>query len=1426
MAGFGFDTNSTMDFSNMGLGFGAVFDEQQQSFGKSNEGNTSTDFSFFAADEGIDTSASQFNLADQSLFTMPSAESSFTMPQELAMDNTLGGTPVWDTQLNSTALNDFTFGSIYPPVNNMGKRSLQLDVQDFPQSKRHESYSAFSPFAPSPSASASMTTSSWTVDSQPTPASSSAVETGLSDEAADVCALWFSKYAILPSDRHINSLSQLTGEPSNAIRSWFGRLLKQGMAGHDSAYKSQTSFSQQQDPLLNNTTQNFTLPEVTSNQDTATTTSPPARGGKKGCTPTQDAELLRHDPNKIYQCTRKCGKRYTRKCDWKRNEEESYPSKSWLCSLCVSQGVNDKLKPCFRRYHFSQHFRNIHPGLNSADYEASSLVQSDTAFPRRCGFCPHRFVSRQDRIDHIADHFKKGKSMLDWVDHEDDNQGDDNTDDDDDDNRPDGGDSSNGNSPTSKRPGSGSQGGRGPKQSDNGSGGSGHGSFSGFGQFQLADSLGEGGPLQITGLEANQQSPGLSWSEYIDGDDRGQSAGAEISNSCTGPVYIEKSGVPEPAPDKSLPDRQQQQQQQSSCNQRQDQAWNFEAAGSDQVLLARNAISDLTSDPLQSMNSLHTCQSTKTVTVYGTETPTDLSQATSDTLYTGRRSRSGSPTADWREITSPAAVMFNKFQSFKSVKLLGTGGFSTVDEVIDRETSLRVSRKTLKNRESSAFEELKNEVNVLKKLRHPHIVRFLGAYQKDDKVSILLSPVAETTLSVWLKKSLIEQPVGLSDTIIKMLGCLSSSIRYLHEQRPVVIHMDIKPQNVLVTFSDGQPHVILSDFGISTSEEQSGGTAKPLTRQYCAPEVSSGLAREQAADIWSLGCVFVEMIAVAFSKEDKQWLDFLTEFSAREGKYYCQEVPRLHELLTGFAERSTFASNTDVLQTVKSMVNADPEERPTAAKLTMIFTPASCCLSWANDNAAYPGPNEELEQVEMLVREDGIDCLSQFQHVCPNGKHNHAHDAFADAKTWLDSCVHDHEACVWNNTGSKQLPTRLVDLQPELGLNGTLRVINSMDLENVDAVDYVAISYSWDEEDLQLSSINPDLLQSITSRQFLSKTLNQAISASERIGFRYLWVDSLCVQQDSDQDKLQECANMASIYRNATLTIVANSDINTLQGSALSESQMRQTLANNISRDRPALTLTTNLTPHLNWQDTRVWTLQERLLSRRLLHLAGEQMYWECNGLKASETFPNGLPSLVWEKAHTKLPSSPEPRLANPEAHLLRNCQWIKKEGDGIGDPMSSQLKLSLLSHPANQENICNLSTGLTPAGEHVGSNSGFRKDANSEQVPGLFSGQIDGNTRSSLLGYCRCSAANLCSETHLSQCSTIKDPNTPRTLGNTDESPNHPTISSPPTITFTLDLHPGLNARLDVENINGQLPQKEEKKACNVTTGFFGIDL
>jgi serine/threonine protein kinase len=629
-------------------------------------------------------------------------------------------------------------------------------------------------------------------------------------------------------------------------------------------------------------------------------------------------------------------------------------------------------------------------------------------------------------------------------------------------------------------------------------------------------------------------------------------------------------------------------------------------------------------------------------------------------------------------------------QSFLSVRFLGSGGFSTVDEVVHRGTNLRLGRKTLKNRGPAAIQDLWKEVGVLQKLRHPHVIRFLGAYSQGDKMSILLAPIADTTLSLWLDRFSSQKPANFSQVITKMFGCLASSVRYLHEQRPVVKHLDIKPQNILIVEGDGEfPHVVLCDFGISTSDDLSVQT-QPLTRQYVAPEVFGGSTRTVAADIWSLGCVFAEMASVSYSPGNYKWLSFRKEFSGRTGKYYWQDVAGLQDRLTTLLEYATTVTENTVVRTLKAMLRPQPTERPDTAALTLVFTPAPCCLSWPNDNVAYPGPQEELSSVEMLVHEDGVDCTTQL--------HQHAElstastQDLASAKNWLEQCSHSHELCSHlPRADAHTLPSRLLDIQPS-GEDSNVRLVDTTAIEpRPGRVDYVALSHTWNETQATLTTENLQTMETCVPPCALSDTLKTAIASAQRLGYRYIWTDSLCVIQDSEEDKREECANMASVFRNAALTLVLDSIDNGL-------GDFRASLAESPSA--------------FSW-DTRAWSLQERLLSRRFLHLGQEQMYWECNSLKASETFPQGLPLLVWEKAHSK-PKAPQDnqldlndkpaanaknaakpdsattndKTASLQPHRLRNCQWIRKEGDGMGDSMeAAQTTLELNAAGASPAN-------------------------------------------------------------------------------------------------------------------------------------------
>lgn len=628
-----------------------------------------------------------------------------------------------------------------------------------------------------------------------------------------------------------------------------------------------------------------------------------------------------------------------------------------------------------------------------------------------------------------------------------------------------------------------------------------------------------------------------------------------------------------------------------------------------------------------------------------------------------------------------------------SLKLLGAGGFSTVDEVVHRETSLRFARKTLKNRERSALDELKNEVEVLQKLRHPHIIRFVGSVQKDNKMSILLSPVAETTLATWLDTKLHDRPDGLSQTIVNMLGCLASSIRYLHEQRPVVKHMDIKPQNILVKEGEKFPHVILSDFGISSiGELTANDKVMPLTRQYCAPEVSEGISRELASDIWSLGCVFLEMLTVAFKDNNSVWQKFPQVFGGRNGKYYWQDVPTLQSLLGQSLQQAATQSEANATRAVKDMLNSDPVQRPTAPTLTMVFTPAPCCLSWPNAKATYPGPNEELETAKALLREGGIDGCTSL-HVA-TAQQKQTDQSVLHAKRWLEECEHEHEACrhdLPDNQANKTLPTRLIDILPDGKVDVSVRIVNSADLYGPKP-DYATISHVWSDDELKISSGSLESMQTGLARESLPIGIKEAIAKAHDIGFRYVWVDSLCVLQDSDADKERECRAMADTYRNAALTIVLDQFKSQSAGLEKIHSCVSDTTAKSSEQQRSLLAATLPLAvymaPGFAWE-TRAWSLQERLLSRRLLHLGEEQMYWECNALKASETFPRGyeawdhaFSSLLWEKVHTKpsiidsTQNQHNRKLDNQVPAVAETAvQMCKCDVDGRGAPCASKAK-------------------------------------------------------------------------------------------------------------------------------------------------------
>lgn len=166
--------------------------------------------------------------------------------------------------------------------------------------------------------------------------------------------------------------------------------------------------------------------------------------------------------------------------------------------------------------------------------------------------------------------------------------------------------------------------------------------------------------------------------------------------------------------------------------------------------------------------------------------------------------------------------------------------------------------------------------------------------------------------------------------------------------------------------------------------------------------------------------------------------------------------------------------------------------------------------------------------------------------------------------------------------------------------------------------DYVALSYLWGNR----TELDPEDDQRGILPSRCPLVIEDAIIAVKGFNFRYLWVDRYCINQDDENEKHTQIANMDSVYSAAKLTIIAAAGDDPSFGlPGVSERarepqpQFKLSGLNLVSSlDNPAW-----LIKNSRWM-TRAWTYQEGLLSRRRVIFTGEQVYFQCLGMYCLES--------------------------------------------------------------------------------------------------------------------------------------------------------------------------------------------------------------
>ena len=224
------------------------------------------------------------------------------------------------------------------------------------------------------------------------------------------------------------------------------------------------------------------------------------------------------------------------------------------------------------------------------------------------------------------------------------------------------------------------------------------------------------------------------------------------------------------------------------------------------------------------------------------------------------------------------------------------------------------------------------------------------------------------------------------------------------------------------------------------------------------------------------------------------------------------------------------------------------------------------------------------------------------------------------ARGWLSECLNKHADCP--NSMTSILPTRIIDVSPTAESD----VVRLHIADRSEKGQYVALSYCWGRE--QPRATTSTTLNTYTDSinvSNLPKTIRDAIECTRQLNIRYLWVDSLCIIQDSERDKIQEIQKMPQIYSNATVTLSAAAAQHCDEGFL----RPRQDIAPRYSNRSPLLPFrcpdgtqgTMYLVPiAFDWQNDpsgetiyeRGWTHQERILSPRLLTYGSRRLSWNC----------------------------------------------------------------------------------------------------------------------------------------------------------------------------------------------------------------------
>ncbi|KAK3294457.1 heterokaryon incompatibility protein-domain-containing protein [Chaetomium fimeti] len=265
---------------------------------------------------------------------------------------------------------------------------------------------------------------------------------------------------------------------------------------------------------------------------------------------------------------------------------------------------------------------------------------------------------------------------------------------------------------------------------------------------------------------------------------------------------------------------------------------------------------------------------------------------------------------------------------------------------------------------------------------------------------------------------------------------------------------------------------------------------------------------------------------------------------------------------------------------------------------------------------------------------------------------------------WLESCD-KHQDC--RASSIKMPPKRLVDVGG--GDDAAVRITSATEDHR-----YLALSHCWGRGKKPLSTTKANEASMRVSIPWgaLPQSFRDAIRVTRWLGARYIWIDSLCIVQDDEQDWQEESAKMAGIFSGCDLAIAATRAADCDEG-FLQHRKEGQLVMSGTHQGTPLVVFARDRTAHRGLMGTvpdpfhelplfqRGWCFQERLMAPRTLHFADDELFFQCRTENRCECSGRGAwPSSVryfsayydaavsWESRQIRASEGEQQRLLEP----------------------------------------------------------------------------------------------------------------------------------------------------------------------------------